>query len=218
MQCSNERCRFRFPASAAEAEAVHCPRCRGLVTIVATVQGAKPEKYILNCNGPDLAGCLDNIRSIHNVGSMFRTADGAGITHLYLAGITTTPEHPKLVKAALGANETVTWTYYPNSLDAMAELRRNGYQLWALERSLQTTNLPSGTLTALPDKLALIVGNERAGVDPAILGLCDAVFSLPMAGHKSSLNAAVAFGIAVYSIRFGHLLGSVEQGERRNLP
>jgi len=134
LQCTNDLCRFRFPASAAEAEALVCPRCRGLITLAATALHVQPTPLELPATGSLLVGLLDNIRSIHNVGSMFRTADGAGVTHLHLSGITPTPEHPKLAKAALGANETIPWSYYPNSLDAATALRADGFCLWALER------------------------------------------------------------------------------------
>lgn len=133
---------------------------------------------------------------------MFRTADGAGVARLHLAGITATPNHSKLAKAALGAEGTVAWSYHPNGVDAVAALRAEGYRIWALER------LPvaePATMGEKPERLVLVVGNERAGVDPGILAQCDGLLSLPMIGQKSSLNAAVAFGIAVYSLQFGNV-------------
>lgn len=205
LQCTNDLCRFRFPASAAEAEALVCPRCRGLITLAAAALQATPAPLKLPATGTLLVGLLDNIRSIHNVGSMFRTADGAGVAGLYLSGFTATPDHPKLAKAALGANETISWSYYPNSLDAAAALRTDGFHLWALERLAPPATF-SPDIIDIPPKLALVVGNERAGIDPGLLALCDVVVSLPMAGHKSSLNAAVAFGIAIYGLRYGKML------------
>jgi tRNA G18 (ribose-2'-O)-methylase SpoU len=212
LQCTNDHCRFRFPASAAEAEALVCPRCLGLVALAAAALQAKPASLELSATGPILVGLLDNIRSIHNVGSIFRTADGAGVAGLYLGGITATPEHPKLAKAALGANETIPWSYYPNSLDAASALRAVGFQLWALER-LSPPATFSPDIIDIPPKLALVVGNERAGIDPGLLALCDVVVSLPMAGHKSSLNAAVAFGIAIYGLRYGKMLSLMANPE-----
>lgn len=205
LQCTDDLCRFRFPALAAEAGALVCPRCRGRITLAATALHVQPTPLELPATGSLLVGLLDNIRSIHNVGSMFRTADGAGVTHLHLSGITPTPEHPKLAKAALGANETIPWSYYPNSLDAATALRADGFYLWALER-LSPPETFSPDSIDIPPKLALVVGNERAGIDPGLLALCDVVVSLPMAGHKSSLNAAVAFGIAIYGLRYGKML------------
>lgn len=135
---------------------------------------------------------------------MFRSADGAGVDHLHLLGITATPEHPRLAKAALGAHETVGWTHHRHGPDAAARLRDEGFTLWALERTAEP--LPQLSLYEVEPPagpLALVVGNERAGVDPGLLTLCNGIFALPMSGGKSSLNVAVAFGIAVYHLRFG---------------
>lgn len=206
LQCVDEACRFRFPAATDEAEAARCPRCRGPLVVVARIEARSQDERPLLGNAPDggrvLVALLDNIRSIHNVGSMFRTADGAGVAHLHLAGITATPEHHKLAKAALGAHETVGWSYATNAVDMASALRSQGYRIWALEPAM-SAGLEAITGGERPERLALVVGNERAGVDPAVLALCDGVLSLPMAGRKSSLNAAVAFGIAVYYLQFG---------------
>ena len=202
-QCRDDACRLRFPAEAATAEAgLVCPRCRGPAAVVAVVPRA-PLSPPDGAPRARLIALLDNIRSIHNVGSMFRTADGAGLDHLHLAGISATPEHPRLAKAALGAHLTVPWAYHRNSLDAATRLKEEGFHLWALERTTDLFTPASLYEAGLPDApLALVVGNERAGVDPGLLALCDGVFSLPMYGGKSSLNVAVAFGIAVYHLRF----------------
>lgn len=213
LQCADEQCRFRFPAEVAEAATLRCPRCRGRVVSVAEAAGNPVPDARPQSAGPAatrIAGLLDNIRSIHNVGSMFRSADGAGLSHLYLAGITATPEHPKLSKAALGAQTTVAWSYNPNGVDLAAQLRAQGYRLWALER-LETSDKPPIYARDLPrEPLVLVVGNERAGVDPGILTQCEAILSLPMIGKKASLNAAVAFGIAVYYLRFGTFIVAPE--------
>ncbi len=208
MQCRHERCRFRFPASAEERNALACPRCGGDVELAAETVKGNPARPKSATDDLTLVGLLDNIRSIHNVGSMFRSADGAGVGHLYLGGITATPEHSRLAKTALGANENVPWSYYPNGLDAVAELRANDFQLWALE-NLAVPNDEASPPPQVPRKLALVVGNERAGIDPVILSECDALLSLPMAGRKSSLNAAVAFGIALYWVRYGKILAPI---------
>ncbi len=203
LQCRDEACRLRFPAAVAEVAGLVCPRCRGPLAVAAVVERA-PLTTPATWSCPPLVALLDNIRSIHNVGSIFRTADGAGVDHLHLVGITATPAHSRLAKAALGAHETVGWTYHRHGPDAAAELRAAGYRLWALERTADPSPQPSlYEVDPPPGPLALIVGNERAGVDPGLLALCDGVFSLPMTGGKSSLNVAVAFGIAVYHLRFG---------------
>ena len=153
----------------------------------------------------ELVALLDNIRSIHNVGSMFRTAEGACVRCLHLAGITATPEHPRLAKAALGAQSTVDWRFHPNAVDAATALKSGGYELLALERHTESTYTFPGDDRPGKHKLVLVVGNEKAGIDPAVLALCDRSLALPMLGQKSSLNAAVAFGIAVYYLQFGNL-------------
>lgn len=185
----------------AETRTALCPRCRGPVAVVAQALHQSPPPNNDASSGLVLVGLLDNIRSIHNVGSMFRTADGAGVAHLHLAGITATPEHPKLAKAALGAHENVSWSYRPNAVDLAGELRAQGFHLWALER-LPASSPIAEAVNERPERVALVVGNERAGVDPAVLALCDGTLTLPMTGRKTSLNAAVAFGIAIYTLQF----------------
>ncbi|GAB4581216.1 MAG: hypothetical protein Fur0022_39630 [Anaerolineales bacterium] len=133
---------------------------------------------------------------------MFRTADGAGLSHLYLCGYTSTPENPKVGKTALGAEQALTWSYHPNGLEIAQTLRAEGKRLIALEggeRAEPIFHLPPTDHT-LP--IVLVVGNEVAGVDPGILAVCDQVVSIPMMGVKESLNAAVAFGVAVYTLRY----------------
>jgi tRNA G18 (ribose-2'-O)-methylase SpoU len=152
--------------------------------------------------GPVLQALLDNIRSSFNVGAMFRTADGAGVSHLHLCGITPAPDHPKVAKTALGAEYSVPWTQYWDALEAAASLKQGGFELWALEGGPRAESIFEVT-EELPDKpLLLVVGNEVSGVDPGLLALCERVVSIPMQGAKQSLNVAVAFGIAVYTLRY----------------
>lgn len=208
--CTNPACRFRFPVEASDARRLACPRCASPTELTLP---AVPESIVADAapHGTTLVAVLDNIRSTHNAGSMFRTADGAGLAHLYLCGITATPDHPKLAKAALGTERTVPWSYSPNGAETVERLAAEGHALWALER-LAGKGRPLFGL-ALPKRpVALVVGNEKAGVDPAILGLCDEVVHLPMGGRKTSLNAAVAFGIAVYTLRYAQPVAAA--GER----
>jgi tRNA G18 (ribose-2'-O)-methylase SpoU len=154
-------------------------------------------------NGPIVEALLDNIRSVYNVGSIFRTADGAGLRHIHLCGITPPPNHPKTAKTALGAELTVAWTPYRNGLDTAVTLQERGCHLWAIEDSPQAESLFAPPV--LPDgpPVVLVVGNEIAGIDPEILARCDRVLRIPMLGQKKSLNVASAFGIAAYTVRFG---------------
>ncbi|NTV37112.1 MAG: RNA methyltransferase [Anaerolineaceae bacterium] len=146
-------------------------------------------------------GLLDNIRSILNVGSIFRTADGAGFEKLILSGITATPLHPKLAKTGLGAEGLIPWEYTPNALDTASELIHQGYSLWALEECDNAVSLFDYDRTIFPDSpVALVVGNEITGVDPDILNLAHVKVWIPMNGSKRSLNVAVAFGIAAYNL------------------
>ena len=206
-QCTQDTCRFRFPAPAGDEE-IGCPHCRAPTRRVAaavagplTGRHASDEAFPAQ---PHMAALLDNVRSVFNVGAMLRTADGAGLAHVHLCGITATPRHPKVAKTALGAEQAVPWSYHRNAVDAARALSTEGWHLWALESVAGATPLfavdppPAGTPTVL------VVGNERAGVDPGLLALCERALTIPMLGVKESLNVAIAFGIAAYHLRFGH--------------
>jgi tRNA G18 (ribose-2'-O)-methylase SpoU len=143
---------------------------------------------------------LDNIRSAWNVGSMFRTADGLGISKLYLCGLTPTPDSPKVLKTSLGAEASVLWCHAMDGVRQAQMLRNQGYQLLGLESDPKAVSLME-SLPLQKDKLyCLVVGNEIAGIDPGILDLCDRLVYIPMLGVKRSFNAAVAFGIAAYHL------------------
>jgi tRNA G18 (ribose-2'-O)-methylase SpoU len=140
---------------------------------------------------------LDNIRSLHNVGSIFRTADAAGVGKLYLCGMTGAPPRQEIRKAALGAEETVPWEYFKQTGDALAQLKQEGYFLLALENTSTSIDYRRA---AYRFPLALVIGHEYNGIAPEILSHCDGVIALPMRGVKASLNVAVAFGVAAYEI------------------
>jgi tRNA G18 (ribose-2'-O)-methylase SpoU len=154
---------------------------------------------------------LDNIRSVYNVGSVFRTADGAGLRHLHLCGITPPPDHPKTAKTALGAERSVPWTAYRNGLDTAVALQERGCQLWAVEDCPQAKSIFTETDFDNESPIVLVVGNELAGIDPEILDRCNRILSIPMQGQKKSLNVASAFAIAAYAIRFGLTEGRITQ-------
>lgn len=146
---------------------------------------------------------LDNLRSAFNVGSILRTADGAGCAHAYLCGISATPDNPKVAKTGLSAEFAVPWSYHPNGLDLAHTLVNAGKCLWALEGGPRAEPITAALPVTPGAPLVLIAGNELAGVDPAILALCERTVYLPMVGFKRSLNVAVAAGIALYLLRFG---------------
>lgn len=206
-QCQSDACRFRFPAPAGTNEGLQCPECGALTAFVGQSFAApSPRADWSPQSSPDSAApiveaLLDNIRSVFNVGAMFRTADGAGLHHLHLCGITATPRHPKVAKTALGAEQATPWTRYRNALDAAQRLQGQGAQLWALERQEGSQSLFSAAPREADGPLVLVVGNERAGIDPQLLARCDRILHIPMAGMKESLNVAIAFGVAAYYLR-----------------
>lgn len=153
------------------------------------------------------AAILSNIRSAHNVGSIFRTADAAGIERLYLCGITPSPDgmlgsaRKSLQKTALGAEKSVPWEKCIRTADCIRRLKAAGYFICAVE--LADGAVPycdADCLKKNTDKLAFIVGHEVDGVPKALLEKCDAVISIPMYGKKESLNVAVAFGVIAFEI------------------
>ena len=150
---------------------------------------------------------LDRIRGVGNVGSIFRTADAAGLAGLYLTGYTATPPRPDMEKTALGATETVPWTHWPDPAAAVDRLRADGVRIVALEQT--AGSLP---LDALDDvwPACFVLGNEVDGVSPGILARADAAVEIPMAGVKKSLNVAVSFGVLAFELRRRWLAGCKE--------
>ena len=140
---------------------------------------------------------LPNIRSAHNVGAMFRTADGAGVDKIYLTGYTPCPPPPRLDKVSLGAEKWMPWEYVKQTGSLLKKLREKGYNIVALE---QTSSSRSVYKWSPKFPLALIVGNEKTGVTKSMLKYCDASVEIPMRGKKQSLNVSVAAGIAMFYI------------------
>jgi tRNA G18 (ribose-2'-O)-methylase SpoU len=136
-----------------------------------------------------------------------RTADGVGLEHLHFGGVTPTPDHPRIGKTALGAESSVAWSGHPDAAAAAAALRAAGHRLWALEGGPAATSLfdPSVRAAMRADgrPIVLVVGHEVSGIDRRIVELCERTLYIPMLGIKGSLNVSVAFGIAVYVLRFG---------------
>jgi tRNA G18 (ribose-2'-O)-methylase SpoU len=146
---------------------------------------------------------LDNIRSIHNVGSIFRTSDALGINKIYLCGCTPTPkdrfgrERKDLAKVALGAEKDIEWEYIEKTKDIVKKLKKEKYQIIAIEQSKDSVEYRN---IARKGKVALIMGNEVGGIEKEILDLSDIIAEIPMVGNKESLNVSVSFGIAGYGI------------------
>lgn len=142
---------------------------------------------------------LPNIRSGHNVGAMFRTADGAGVDKLYLTGYTPCPPHVQVDKVSLGAEKWVPFEYYKNTVPLIKKLKIEGFKIVALEQTRKSVNIYKWK-PKFP--LALIVGNEKTGVTSNVLKYCEVAIHLPMLGKKKSLNVSVAAGIAMYNISY----------------
>ena len=142
---------------------------------------------------------VPNIRSAHNVGAMFRTADGAGVDKIYLCGYSPVPPHPQLDKVSLGAEKTVPFEYVRQTGKLLKKLKTAGYNIVALEQTKNSVNIYRWE-PKFP--LALIVGNEKTGVTKSMLQYCDAAVELPMRGRKKSLNVSVAAGVAMYYLNF----------------
>jgi len=143
-------------------------------------------------------GLLDNVRSLYNVGSIFRTSDGALIQKLILTGFTPPPPRREIEKTALGATKSVPWEYCSNPADALLALKAEGFQICCLEQTDRSFSYTQLSRSHFP--LCLAVGNEINGVSPAVLSVCDLSVEIPMFGTKHSLNVAVAYGIVLFEL------------------
>jgi tRNA G18 (ribose-2'-O)-methylase SpoU len=140
---------------------------------------------------------LDNVRSMHNVGAIFRTADAFALEKIWLCGITPRPPHREITKTALGSETSMAWEYAPETVAAVTALKQAGYQVVAVEQT--TSSLPLPQFRPLPGQpLALVLGNEVFGVDDAVLALCDLAVEIPQFGTKHSLNVGVAAGVVLW--------------------
>lgn len=192
--CSNVDCALRFPAPAD----TRCPLCGSATAVVASRTLNVPLRRIPR---RQLALIFDNVRSAHNVGVMLRTAECIGASHVYHCGITAPPLHPKVAKAALGSEQRVVASVHRNAVALVAQLQADGVVCWALESVAAADDIFEAAADA-PAGLALVVGNEVAGVDPAVLELCTRRVTLPMVGDKNSLNVGHAFAAAAYVLAF----------------
>lgn len=154
--------------------------------------------YATACMNGEFYLILPNIRSCHNVGALFRTADAFGVTKIYLVGYTATPPRKEIDKVSLGAEQWVPWEKRGYLKPLMKSLKKAGVQLVALEKSARSSDLVT---VSLRPPVALIVGNEVTGLPTDILALCDLVLHIPMHGFKESLNVSVAAGIALHEVR-----------------
>ena len=203
-----------------------CPVCMGETRVALSRQlSTEPSPTPLSSlnteekeklRGPqgsqNIAVLLDNIRSAWNVGAILRSADGFGLTHAYLCGITPTPDNEAVTKTSLGAEDSVPWSYHKNAVKLIKGLKVEGWKVFALEEDARATEISHASngrdfasATHPSHHEVLIVGNEVTGVDPELLDLCDMMFYIPMRGEKKSFNVAIAFGIAAYALNYQSL-------------
>ncbi len=143
---------------------------------------------------------LENIRSLHNVGSIFRTADGAGFKKVFLTGYTGTPPDRRIEKVSLGAENFLEWEKDENPIHCLEKLKKQGFTIFVLEQTSDAKNPLEMDFSAYK-KIALVLGNEVEGVSSELLALADHTLEIPMRGQKGSLNVSIAAGIAMYQFQ-----------------
>ena len=142
---------------------------------------------------------LDDVRSLHNVGAVFRTSDAFRVERVCLCGITAVPPQPEIHKTALGAEDSVDWTYYKDAADAVRELQGEGYTVYAVEQAEGSTMLQHFR-PELDGRYAVVLGNEVKGVRQDVVDLCDGCLEIPQYGTKHSLNVSVTAGIVIWEM------------------
>ena len=212
-QCPRPTCRLQFDVPEDRmGKNGPCPSCGQVITYrsfvylqelerrraARTPQHNPPENF--DPAKVPFQAVLEDIRSLWNVGSIFRTSDAAGIGYLHLCGITGCPPRKEIAKTSLGAEEHVPWSYHTTALEILPRLKQSGVKLIALEQTETSTLWDDAAARGVfKAPVCMIVGNEVAGISAETLSQCDHIFHLPMSGVKVSLNVAVAFGIAAYS-------------------
>lgn len=191
-------CGLRYPLTHGHSFGIRCPHCLGETRIVLEKKINKEigtrEKETPN-TGSKLNVLVDNVRSAWNVGSILRSADGFGFAHVYLCGITPTPEEEAVQKTSLGSEDYVTWSYHKDAVKLVKGLKKEGWKILTLEEDEKAISIQS-IRKSDSENVVLIVGNEITGVDPELLDTSDMIVYIPMYGKKRSFNVATAFGVA----------------------
>lgn len=156
-----------------------------------------------------LAMVLDNVRSLHNIGSIFRTADAFRVQHIYLCGITATPPQAEIHKTALGAENSVEWTYFKDTMDAINQLQEQGFIVLSVEQAENSIALPDLQLDPTK-KYAMVVGNEVKGVQQEVVDASQGCIEIPQFGTKHSLNVSIAAGLVMWDA-FKQLYGTINR-------
>jgi len=196
-----ESCGLRYPMQQGGSFGSRCPICLRNTEVVLNKVIQDEERVLEKKNKNENffhAVLLDNIRSAWNVGSIFRSADGFGFNHVYLCGITPTPENEAVTKTSLGAEEYLPWSYHKDAVKLVMGLKKEGWKIIALEEGDNAIEV--GKQITHHEKTVLILGSEVTGVDPDLLAQCDEILSIPMQGQKRSLNVAIAFSVAAFAL------------------
>lgn len=208
-----ESCGLRYPLAEGHPFGTRCPVCMGETRLVLSRSlvaepgvGTGPAftRHISFLSGKGerkkkWAVLLDNVRSAWNVGAILRSADGFGFHHAFLCGITPTGDNQAVTKTALGAQDSVPWSYHKDAVKLAKGLKTEGWKVHALEDDRRALEIGAAPGSPAQQEV-LIVGNELTGVDPELLNLCDRILHIPMRGEKRSFNVAIAFGIAAYAL------------------
>lgn len=150
---------------------------------------------------------LDDVRSLHNVGSVFRSSDAFRVEAVYLCGITATPPHPEIHKTALGGEDSVDWRYFPTTTEAVAELQKEDVFVYSIEQVEGSTKLQNLSLDT-DRRYAVVFGNEVKGVHQEVVDLADGCLEIPQFGTKHSLNVSVTAGIVIWEVAKQFIAGS----------
>jgi tRNA G18 (ribose-2'-O)-methylase SpoU len=180
---------------------INCPICGSAAFIKETIDLTKDCRDNNWKSFREFTLILDNVRSVYNVGAIFRTAIGLGLNHVYLCGITPTPKHKKFTKTSLGAENFINWEKSLNCVEQCKLLKEIGYQLISIESTAESISLLNINKNDFEgNKIAIIVGNEITGIDPKVLSFSDLVISIPIIGENKSYNVTTALGIALFHL------------------
>lgn len=196
--CQNPLCGLRYPFTLDHSFGERCPLCLGeTIPVLERTIEREPTRDESLFKEKNLHVLLDNLRSAWNVGSIFRTADGFGFKHLYLCGITPTPDNEAVTKTSLGAEEFMTWSAHKDAVKLAIGLKKEGFAIWALEQTDDSESIDIAINSLMTNQTTvLVVGSEVTGVDPGILEIADHIVHLSMRGQKRSFNVTVAFALA----------------------
>lgn len=214
-RCPNPTCKHAFEVPDDRAgKNGPCPNCGQVITFrsLDILQQVERQQQRLTRTGgaqsspagttDPFSALLEDVRSLWNVGSIFRTADGAGFGRLYLCGITGCPPRKEITKTSLGAEEVVAWEHCTGALEILPSLKKRGVLIVGLEQTPASIPLSRAIAEGrIRTPTCLVVGNEVAGLSAETIAACDLLCDLPMHGVKASLNVAVAFGVAAYAVR-----------------